>query len=65
MHFHAKSTPPEKRDVLSGEIINYKLVCLCLLRRKQIINPDRFLGLSGIVVLFDKLEFVELSGRIF
>ena len=37
------------------------MVCLYLLRCKQIINPDRFLGLSGILVLFDKLEFDELK----
>ena len=40
------------------------MVCLYLLRRKQIINPDRFLGLSGLVVLFDKLEFISL-GEVF
>ena len=28
-----------------------------LLRSKQIISPDRFLSLPGLVVLFDKLEF--------
>ena len=28
-----------------------------LLCSKQIMSPDRFLSLSGLVVLFDKLEF--------
>ena len=31
-----------------------------LLRSKQIISPDRFLSLPGLVVLFDKLEFILL-----
>ena len=35
-----------------------------LIRSKQIINPDRFLGLSGIVVLFDKSEFVMLLSAV-
>ena len=50
----------EKGDILSGEFIKYLPYLLC---SKQIINPGRFLNLSGLVVLFDKLEFVLLSNQ--